>query len=171
MHDHRVYHVQRCFEHRARLLALSRAPRTASRSACTPLLACHRPLRSAHLTTRTIPCILSTEAMRRALHGQACDEQERSRGTRRDPALAANRCPSRAGTRPTGSSMTRERRSNEASMSPSRNNPDPEDGLLVHNVGPFVHNVGPRPLLFASNVGLIERCLWVRGIMLVGRYT
>ncbi len=28
------------------------------------------------------------------LHGQACDEKERSRGTRSDPALAADRFPS-----------------------------------------------------------------------------
>ena len=43
-------------------------------------------------------------------------------------------------------------------------------GLLGNNVGPCADNVGPSYLLFANNVGPIEPCLWVGGIMLVGRY-
>ena len=49
--------------------------------------------------------------------------------------------------------------------------PSDVGGLLGNNVGPFAENVGLRHRLSANNVGPIERCWWVRGIMLVGRYT
>ena len=43
--------------------------------------------------------------------------------------------------------------------------------LFAHNVSPFADNLGQRYALFAANVGRVERCLWVRGITFVGRYS
>ena len=42
--------------------------------------------------------------------------------------------------------------------------------LFAQNVSPFAENLGPRAVLFAANVGRIERRLWARRITFVGRY-
>src|SRR5262249_20583120 len=43
--------------------------------------------------------------------------------------------------------------------------------LFAQNVSPFAENLGPRAVLFAANVGRIERRVWARRITFVGRYT